>query len=98
MFVLYVQAAAGFIHGTLKNTSMGISNLMGPVEQMALANHPVRGLYFTVVGVPQVYKISYLHIPRSDCNSATLIIISVYSNFMLLAYNLSSSQNVLIKC
>ncbi|KAJ0054383.1 hypothetical protein Pint_02264 [Pistacia integerrima] len=47
------EAAAGFIHGTLKNTSMGISNLMGPVEQMALANHPVRGLYFTVVGVPQ---------------------------------------------
>ncbi|XP_044501643.1 wax ester synthase/diacylglycerol acyltransferase 4-like [Mangifera indica] len=47
------EAAARFIHATSKNTSMGISNLMGPVEQIALANHLVKGLYFTVVGTPQ---------------------------------------------
>lgn len=38
----------------MKNTSMGITNVMGPIEQMALANHPVKGLYFVVTGAPQV--------------------------------------------
>ncbi|KAE9444901.1 hypothetical protein C3L33_23201, partial [Rhododendron williamsianum] len=31
---------------------MTMSNLIGPVEQMALANHPIKGLYFTVIGGP----------------------------------------------
>ncbi|KAK4846866.1 hypothetical protein QYF36_022749 [Acer negundo] len=46
------ETAARYIHGTLKNVSMGITNLMGPVEPMTLANHPVTGLYFMVVGAP----------------------------------------------
>ncbi|KAK4846529.1 hypothetical protein QYF36_018638 [Acer negundo] len=46
------EAAARYIHGTLKNVSMGITSLMGPVEPMTLANHPVTGLYFMVVGAP----------------------------------------------
>lgn len=50
------QAAAQFIHSTLKNSSMTVSNVIGPVEQMALANHPCKGLYFMVVGVPQVSR------------------------------------------
>ena len=33
---------------------MTISNVIGPVERMALADHPVKSLYFMVVGVPQV--------------------------------------------
>ncbi|KAL5797548.1 hypothetical protein ACOSQ2_002368 [Xanthoceras sorbifolium] len=44
------EAAARYIHGTLKNVSMAITNLMGPIEQMVLANHPVTDLYFKVVG------------------------------------------------
>ncbi|KAJ0053133.1 hypothetical protein Pint_02277 [Pistacia integerrima] len=47
------EAVAKYIHGTLKNSSMGITNLIGPKEKMSLANHPVIGLYFTVVGAPQ---------------------------------------------
>lgn len=49
-----VQAAARYIHSTLKNTSMMMSNLIGPVEQMALANNPVKGMYFLVFGSPEV--------------------------------------------
>ncbi|KAL1560671.1 wax ester synthase/diacylglycerol acyltransferase 3-like [Salvia divinorum] len=57
------EATARHIHATLKNTSMAISNLIGPVEQMALANLPCKGLYFAVAGPPQslsVTMISYV--------------------------------------
>ncbi|KAJ9176990.1 hypothetical protein P3X46_012247, partial [Hevea brasiliensis] len=37
----------------LKNTSMAITNMVGPAEMMALANHPVEGMYFMVTGNPQ---------------------------------------------
>ncbi|KAI5334793.1 hypothetical protein L3X38_024926 [Prunus dulcis] len=47
------EGAARYIHGTLKNSSMTISNMIGPVEKMALDNQPVGGLYFMVVGPPQ---------------------------------------------
>ncbi|KAM7498099.1 hypothetical protein LguiA_022513 [Lonicera macranthoides] len=47
------EASAKYIHSTLENSSMCISNVIGPVEQMAMANHPVRGLYFFVAGSPQ---------------------------------------------
>ncbi|XVF44275.1 hypothetical protein PTKIN_Ptkin02bG0107100 [Pterospermum kingtungense] len=55
------EATAKYIHSTLKNSSMTISNMIGPVEPMALAGHPVKSLYFMVVGVPQVrhYFISF---------------------------------------
>ncbi|KAM7498101.1 hypothetical protein LguiA_022515 [Lonicera macranthoides] len=46
------EASAKYIYSTIKNSSMGITNLIGPVEQMAMANHPVRGLYFCVTGPP----------------------------------------------
>ncbi|KAK2651143.1 hypothetical protein Ddye_018632 [Dipteronia dyeriana] len=46
------EAAARYLHETIKNTSMGITSVMGPVEPMTLANHPVTGLYFMVVGAP----------------------------------------------
>ncbi|KAH7576950.1 hypothetical protein JRO89_XS01G0181100 [Xanthoceras sorbifolium] len=45
----FILAAARYIHGTLKNVSMAITNLMGPIEQMVLPNHPVTDLYFKVV-------------------------------------------------
>ncbi|GMI79795.1 hypothetical protein like AT3G49190 [Hibiscus trionum] len=57
------EATAKYIHNTLKNSSMTISNVIGPVERMALADHPVKGLYFMVVGVPQsltITMVSYM--------------------------------------
>ncbi|MBA0872972.1 hypothetical protein Goshw_024517 [Gossypium schwendimanii] len=42
---------------------MTISNVIGPVERMALANHPIKSLYFMVVGVPQsltITMVSYM--------------------------------------
>ncbi|GAV80596.1 WES_acyltransf domain-containing protein/DUF1298 domain-containing protein [Cephalotus follicularis] len=54
------EVAARYIHSTLKNSSMTISNVIGPVEEMALDNHPIKGLYFMVVGVPQNLTISVL--------------------------------------
>lgn len=52
------EAGARHIHSTLKNSSMAITNMIGPIEQMALANHPIEGIYFMVVGSPQSLIIS----------------------------------------
>ncbi|KAJ0986435.1 hypothetical protein J5N97_004791 [Dioscorea zingiberensis] len=52
------EITAQYIHSTLKNTSMTISNLIGPMEQMQIADHPVRSFYFMVVGVPQSLTIT----------------------------------------
>jgi hypothetical protein len=49
-----LQAVAKHIYGTLRNSSVVMSNLIGPVEPMALANHPVKGLYFIMSGAPEV--------------------------------------------
>ncbi|KAM7495101.1 hypothetical protein LguiB_029710 [Lonicera macranthoides] len=58
------EATAKYIHSTLKNSSMTISNMIGPMEQMALANHPIKGLYFMVVGVPQSLTITMMSYMR----------------------------------
>ncbi|KAF7116285.1 hypothetical protein RHSIM_RhsimUnG0032900 [Rhododendron simsii] len=47
------EVAAQYVYNTLNSSSIAMSNLIGPVEQMALANHPVKGLYFTLVGGPE---------------------------------------------
>lgn len=57
--VIHIQATSKFLHSTMKNSSIAISNMIGPVEEMALANHPIQGLYFTASGVPQVYTHIY---------------------------------------
>ncbi|KAI5652553.1 hypothetical protein M9H77_29740 [Catharanthus roseus] len=54
------EATARFVHGTLKNSTMAISNLIGPVEKLALANHPVKGMYFTVAGAPQSLSVTII--------------------------------------
>jgi len=46
---------AKIIYNTLGNSSVVISNIFGPMEQMALENHPISGLYFTVTGGPEVF-------------------------------------------
>ncbi|KAH7533351.1 hypothetical protein FEM48_Zijuj04G0121700 [Ziziphus jujuba var. spinosa] len=42
---------------------MTISNIIGPVEQMELANHPISGLYYMVAGTPEdldIAVVSYM--------------------------------------
>ncbi|KAK1405310.1 putative O-acyltransferase family protein [Heracleum sosnowskyi] len=51
------EATAQYIRSTVKNSSMTVSNMIGPLERMSLANHPVKGFYFMVVGVPQSKKV-----------------------------------------
>ncbi|KAF6162705.1 hypothetical protein GIB67_022364 [Kingdonia uniflora] len=47
------EAAAEYLHSNLRNTSIMITNMIGPVEQAAIAGHPLKNFYFTVPGVPQ---------------------------------------------
>ncbi|CAL0332903.1 unnamed protein product [Lupinus luteus] len=58
------QAAARYLYDTLKNTSVTISYMVGPSNQVALAsNLPVKGLYFYTLGSPQsitVTAMSYM--------------------------------------
>ncbi|KAF3444101.1 hypothetical protein FNV43_RR13791 [Rhamnella rubrinervis] len=57
------EAAARYVHKTLRNSSMTISNMIGPVEEMSLADHPISGLYFFGAGFPEdlgVTVISYM--------------------------------------
>ena len=52
--LVLLQAAAKSIHGTIGKSSLSISNLIGPLEQVSLDNHPIKGLYYVVFGIPQV--------------------------------------------
>lgn len=54
------EATAEYIHSTLKNSSMTVSNMIGPLEKMTLANQPVKGLYFMVVNVPQSLTVTIM--------------------------------------
>ncbi|KAK9757499.1 hypothetical protein RND81_01G166300 [Saponaria officinalis] len=54
------EAAAEYIKGTCKRSTLGITSLIGPVEQMALAKHPVKGLYFMPIGVHKSLVVSVL--------------------------------------
>ncbi|WOH09435.1 hypothetical protein DCAR_0728892 [Daucus carota subsp. sativus] len=61
------EVAAKLIHSTLKDSSIALPNLIGAVEQMAIQNHPVKGFYFTVAGVPVSTGfaiVSYIGKPR----------------------------------
>ncbi|KAF8413866.1 hypothetical protein HHK36_001860 [Tetracentron sinense] len=61
------ETTARYMHSTLKNSSMTISNLIGPMEKMSLADNPIRGLYFMVVGIPQsltITMVSYMGMLR----------------------------------
>lgn len=49
-----MKAVAKHIRKTTTNSSTVITNLVGPIEQMSLVNHPVKGLYFTLAGGAEV--------------------------------------------
>ncbi|XP_054811801.1 wax ester synthase/diacylglycerol acyltransferase 4-like isoform X1 [Prosopis cineraria] len=54
------EAVAKRMYSTLWNSSVVISSLNGPLEQMALANHRVKGFYFTMTGGPENVNISIM--------------------------------------
>ncbi|KAK7374511.1 hypothetical protein VNO80_07941 [Phaseolus coccineus] len=54
------EAVAKHLRGTVTNSSAVISSLVGPIQQMSLANHPVKGLYFTLAGGPESLAISIM--------------------------------------
>ncbi|MCI07099.1 O-acyltransferase WSD1-like, partial [Trifolium medium] len=58
-------AVAKHIYTTLRNSSVVMSNLIGPVEPMALANHPVKGLYFIMSGAPESIDIAVMSYART---------------------------------
>ncbi|CAJ1828681.1 unnamed protein product [Sphenostylis stenocarpa] len=58
------EAVAKHLQGTVTNSSTVISSLVGPIQQMSLANHPVKGLYFTLAGGPESLAISIMSYVR----------------------------------
>ncbi|KAL9145243.1 hypothetical protein ABFS82_13G028700 [Erythranthe guttata] len=54
------EVTAAYIHKTAKNTSMTISNMIGPMERMALANQPIKGMYVMNIGVPQSLTVTIM--------------------------------------
>ncbi|CAJ1978919.1 unnamed protein product [Sphenostylis stenocarpa] len=54
------EAVAKIIYKTLGNSSVVVSNIFGPMEQMALANHPISGLYFSMTGGPENVDITIM--------------------------------------
>ncbi|KAK7340269.1 hypothetical protein VNO77_20971 [Canavalia gladiata] len=54
------EAMAKHIYRTIRNSSAMISNMIGPIEQMALGNHPIRSFFFTGSGNPQSLLISII--------------------------------------
>ncbi|MED6114665.1 hypothetical protein PIB30_082618, partial [Stylosanthes scabra] len=54
------EAAAEYARKRMVNSSLIISNLVGPVEKVAIDNHPVKGFYFMTVGLPQSLTVTIL--------------------------------------
>ncbi|XP_004492761.1 wax ester synthase/diacylglycerol acyltransferase 4-like [Cicer arietinum] len=54
------EVVAKYVHNTLRKSSLIISNVVGPIEQMAWANHPIGGFSFTLAGFPQSLVITIM--------------------------------------
>ncbi|XP_047312908.1 wax ester synthase/diacylglycerol acyltransferase 11-like [Impatiens glandulifera] len=54
------EVTSKYIYSAMKNSSMAVSNVIGPVEKMVLANHPIKGLFYTVTGIPQSLVITMM--------------------------------------
>ncbi|XP_071717664.1 wax ester synthase/diacylglycerol acyltransferase 4-like [Rutidosis leptorrhynchoides] len=54
------EATAKYINSSLKNSSMAVTNLIGPLEKMALVDQPVKGLYFMVLNSPQSLTVTVM--------------------------------------
>ncbi|KAI8028193.1 O-acyltransferase WSD1 [Camellia lanceoleosa] len=57
------EATSRYIKGTLEKSSITITNMIGPIEKISMANHPVSGFYYIIGGCPQslvVTMVSYM--------------------------------------
>ncbi|CAK8540624.1 unnamed protein product [Lathyrus sativus] len=54
------EAVAKHIRKTITMSSAVVTNLVGPVQQMSLDKHPIKGLYFTLAGGPESLVISIM--------------------------------------
>ncbi|XP_058730389.1 wax ester synthase/diacylglycerol acyltransferase 4-like [Vicia villosa] len=54
------EVVSKIIYNTIGNSSVFISNMVGPVEKMTLGNHPVNGLYFTQTVGPEDINIAIM--------------------------------------
>ncbi|KAJ0966870.1 hypothetical protein J5N97_023787 [Dioscorea zingiberensis] len=54
------QAASGYTLKTLTNSSLAISNIIGPIEQVQLHGHPISGFHFMMLRAPQSLTITIL--------------------------------------
>ncbi|KAF9602138.1 hypothetical protein IFM89_025217 [Coptis chinensis] len=64
------EAVSKYVHSLMWNASFTISNLVGPVEKMAVGDHPISSIYFTVAGAPQ----SLLFLVMSYMGKLTIVI------------------------
>ncbi|KAL2937389.1 O-acyltransferase WSD1 [Bienertia sinuspersici] len=61
------EASAELIYKTMNKSSMGVTNMIGPIEQVALAEHAVKGIYFVVCGTAKVSRNINLHRRKKLC-------------------------------
>ncbi|KAE8645786.1 hypothetical protein Csa_017166 [Cucumis sativus] len=57
------EVAAKYMYKMVRNSSLSISNMIGPKEKMALLGHPAKGVYFILFGIPQsliITMVSYM--------------------------------------
>ncbi|KAF3444100.1 hypothetical protein FNV43_RR13790 [Rhamnella rubrinervis] len=54
------EAAAKYVHNKLNRSSMTVSNMIGPVEQMTVNDQPIKGLYFVAPGIPEDFGVTIM--------------------------------------
>lgn len=52
------QAIARSLYNTMANTTMGITNMIGPTEEIAIGGSPVKSFYYFASGAPQALGVS----------------------------------------
>ncbi|KAH7669202.1 CoA-dependent acyltransferases protein [Dioscorea alata] len=52
------EVASGYMLKTLTNSSLAISNMIGPMEEVEMVGHPVSGFHFMMVRAPQSLTIT----------------------------------------
>eukprot|EP01018_Ginkgo_biloba_P011023 Gb_40539 [translate_table: standard] len=51
------QASSKYMYNTIANTTLAISNMVGPMEKMAMAGNPIKSFFFSVSGAPQTLSV-----------------------------------------
>ncbi|GMP67289.1 hypothetical protein CsSME_00027336 [Camellia sinensis var. sinensis] len=54
------KATSNYIKGTLEKSSIMITNMIGPIEKISMANHLVRDVYYIVGGFHRYFEFYFL--------------------------------------